>query len=557
MEESNYNSNGKPKNVLKQLVDTGSSNIKKLVNTKILKSVVKNQSRKLRDNWRKIMTGNAQKRVRDHLREKESSPKMIKFNDKLAFTFGLLNICVTQHFLLNKGGHFWKWYSIVMPMLMFVRFKNYTKLGWHYFMLDFCYFTLWSTFACMYVIRNSPAFFKMVFIFANGPLTVAIIAWRNSLVFHDYEKMTSVFIHILPCLLTYSLHWHASGDPSYEYCQETMTYRDFLNGCIGYVVWQCLYYAKTEVIDKDKLDSDPKLLTSLRWLSSDKKNSMNRAVLGLCKKVRLFAVDEEFDSRTVKTKVVFMASQFVYTLITFLPTLFLYWSHTLHLSYIIFIFSTAVYYGAGYYIEVFSARYQLQFENKTKIQQVAETAAVAAYNLASQNRLAHVANKMNGSGRMPAGGNMSRQSSTRSDVDSDGGAVTAGGLGVSVDGSHGSNGITLDTVNVTSTPNSPTIGLGMDMGMERVDSPELGDMDTSFVDDMDVDLNTNASTNAMADSHMSHLSAASMQSMHEEHEWHHAVDREAKDIITEVRRRCCMSATQSRIRSTVYCICCF
>jgi hypothetical protein len=46
----------------------------------------------------------------------------------------------------------------------------------------------------------------------------------------------------------------------------------------------------------------------------------------------------------------------------------------------------AVYYGASYYIEIFSARYQKQFDNSQHIQQVAQTAAKAAYSMAQLNR---------------------------------------------------------------------------------------------------------------------------------------------------------------------------
>lgn len=33
------------------------------------------------------------------------------------------------------------------------------------------------------------------------------MAWRNSLVFHSLDKVTSVYIHILPALLTYVWRW--------------------------------------------------------------------------------------------------------------------------------------------------------------------------------------------------------------------------------------------------------------------------------------------------------------------------------------------------------------
>jgi hypothetical protein len=36
----------------------------------------------------------------------------------------------------------------------------------------------------------------------NGPLLMAVIAWSNSLVFHDIDKITSLWIHIYPPLGT-------------------------------------------------------------------------------------------------------------------------------------------------------------------------------------------------------------------------------------------------------------------------------------------------------------------------------------------------------------------
>ena len=49
--------------------------------------------------------------------------------------------------------------------------------------------------------------FYVCFTFALGPLSAAIVLWRNSLVFHDVDKVTSVFIHIMPPLLMYCLKW--------------------------------------------------------------------------------------------------------------------------------------------------------------------------------------------------------------------------------------------------------------------------------------------------------------------------------------------------------------
>jgi len=45
----------------------------------------------------------------------------------------------------------------------------------------------------------------VMFGIANGPLAWATYIFRNSLVFHDADKMTSVYIHVLPLFLTYGL----------------------------------------------------------------------------------------------------------------------------------------------------------------------------------------------------------------------------------------------------------------------------------------------------------------------------------------------------------------
>jgi hypothetical protein len=142
---------------------------------------------------------------------------------------------------------------------------------------------------------------------------------------------------------------------------------DYLYAIVGYVFWQVCYYVKTEVMDRLKLDSDPRKLTSLRWLSKDLKNPLCKGILLLCRKIGVFGKDEVFNSDTFKTKFIFMFSQGVYTILTFAVTPFLYASKTLLACYIMLLFTAATYYGAGFYIEVFSKRYQDKFITSMEI----------------------------------------------------------------------------------------------------------------------------------------------------------------------------------------------
>ena len=43
------------------------------------------------------------------------------------------------------------------------------------------------------------------YILCMGPLMVALIVWRNSLVFHSLDKLTSFFLHIFPPITAHFL----------------------------------------------------------------------------------------------------------------------------------------------------------------------------------------------------------------------------------------------------------------------------------------------------------------------------------------------------------------
>lgn len=335
----------------------------------------------IRGRWRKICTGDEKKRIRDHLKEhlkeKQSNPPAVKLLDKLTFTLGVLNISIIQWFLFVRPSYFWLWYSIVIPLLMLTRFFHFKSLGWHYFMLDFCYFVLMLTLIQLFLLPSSSLLFKVSYIYSLGPLPCAILVWNNSLVFHDYDKMTSVYIHMLPAILNYALKYFERDSlrVGVNYCTSanyntTLTIVDIVYAAVGYMLWQILYFVKTEIVDKKILDNRPELLTSLRWISMDQKNAMTCLVLSVCKAVKLVKQQEAFNPKTVKTKMIFIASQFIYTIITFTPAYFLYHHRFAHLLYIGLIFTVSIFNGASFYIEVFSQRYQKQLRRQQDLFQV-------------------------------------------------------------------------------------------------------------------------------------------------------------------------------------------
>jgi hypothetical protein len=185
-------------------------------------------------------------------------------------------------------------------------------------------------------------------------------------VFHSWDKLTSFTLHFKPMLLEYCIRWRAPR-PGLAACfDSSYSARDFGVAAALYLVWQALYAVKTEVLDRKFLDQHPEYLTSLRCLTLDQKNFMNKLVLAAMRRMGIMAKTELFDPSSAKTKLIFMMSQFIYTAIIMLIIPIIYSSYLITSLCVLTIAWSGVYNGSSYYIDVFSHRYQLQFEQTRK-----------------------------------------------------------------------------------------------------------------------------------------------------------------------------------------------
>ena len=229
-----------------------------------------------------------------------------------------------------------------------------------------------------------------------------MLAWRNSLVFHSLEKMITLSIHTLPALVTFSLRWfprvtdsvvahsmlaahNAAGSVTHHAhagAGGAPLGAAFAAAVLSYVAWQVAYLLRTEWAIAARLEADPTIATSMRWMARDRKGALPVATLKLLRRVGVFARDEFFDGaarvgcggrgrgsvrraaltrtadRQWKTKLVFVGTQLVYTLVTMLPaTLLLYGSFAAHVAFFALIFAAVTWNGGSFYIEVFSRRY--------------------------------------------------------------------------------------------------------------------------------------------------------------------------------------------------------
>ena len=128
--------------------------------------------------------------------------------DKVGFMVGSL-IITSYCYMIGKFPHdaFYVYYEFVLIALLISRLLHYYSYGWHYFIIDFCYFAN-AIILCVLIFESqNDQLLKVGMLFANGALGAAIPIFRNSLVFHKIDMLTSLAIHLMPLTCMFHIKW--------------------------------------------------------------------------------------------------------------------------------------------------------------------------------------------------------------------------------------------------------------------------------------------------------------------------------------------------------------
>jgi len=180
------------------------------------------------------------------------------------------------------------------------------------------------------------------------------------MVFHSFDKVTSLFIHIMPCVTLHTLvHllppdlqqdrfpaiWAIKTSPvgsKTHYNLFSMT----LWSTIPYVVWQLSYHFLITVRRREKIAAGRP--TSFTWL----RKSYSKAWIGKM----VLSLPESLQEPA------FMLIQYSYALLTMLPCPIWFWYRHASAGFLMTVFCLSVYNGATYYIDVFGKRFQNELE---------------------------------------------------------------------------------------------------------------------------------------------------------------------------------------------------
>jgi hypothetical protein len=180
------------------------------------------------------------------------------------------------------------------------------------------------------------------------------------MVFHSFDKVTSLFIHIMPCVTLHCLvhllspEYQAERFPAIyaiknsppnsqtHYSLFAMT----LWSTIPYAIWQLSYHFLITVRRREKIAAGRP--TSFTWLrKSYSKVWIGKIVLSLPNSLQEPA---------------FMGIQYLYAVLTMLPCPLWFWYRYASASFLMAVFCWSVYNGATYYIDVFGKRFQNELE---------------------------------------------------------------------------------------------------------------------------------------------------------------------------------------------------
>ncbi|KAI1262585.1 hypothetical protein F5Y18DRAFT_153940 [Xylariaceae sp. FL1019] len=315
------------------------------------------------ERYRKRMKQNVER-----LGEQWNDTKAITLREKISFICGVMNIFISGYLIGAYPEWFHIWFTVQVLYFMPIRFYAYKKRGYHYFLADLCYFVNVLLLISIWFFPTSKRLFIATFCLAFGNNAVAIIMWRNSLVFHDFDKVTSLFIHIMPCATLHCIThlydpegqrqrfpalWLVKTSPPGSPTAYSNVISMIAWSTIPYALWQISYYYLITVRRRDKIAAGRP--TSFTWLrKSYSKNPLGKFVLGLPASLQEPA---------------FMMIQYLYAVCTMIPCPLWFYSRWASAAFLMIVFTWSVYNGSTFYIDVFGKRFQKELESmKAEVQ---------------------------------------------------------------------------------------------------------------------------------------------------------------------------------------------
>jgi hypothetical protein len=126
---------------------------------------------------------------------------------RVAMTAGIVGACAHAAAAAASSAAYAPLFTATSLALMGARWLAFREDGKHYLLFEFCYIANLAALYHLWLEPGSAALFQAVFAAANGPLALAVLTLQQPLLFHSWQHLASVFIHVCPAMLTWGLRW--------------------------------------------------------------------------------------------------------------------------------------------------------------------------------------------------------------------------------------------------------------------------------------------------------------------------------------------------------------
>lgn len=268
--------------------------------------------------------------------------KKSRLTEKIVFVCTSAIIVILSHCAIRLQWLLPYLYAVLTPTLIGIRIIMYWKNKWHYFLLDFCYFANILLFVFL-SWPDQPYIFSVIFALSNGPLIWAMLVYRNSLVLHSIDKVTSTYIHILPPLLTFCARWYPEEMSKYWFKAFMPEMPEFSIIWIVLIPLACfvahsgLYSLIVNVLVKPSDDH----VTSYSYLG-EKDDSCLYKLFNCCGQRCRCGM--------------FYFFNWLFCIVSLISSVLCYFFFEAHCVVIVFLSLVAMWNGASYYVHVFAVR---------------------------------------------------------------------------------------------------------------------------------------------------------------------------------------------------------
>lgn len=288
------------------------------------------------------------------------NPDLIMLKDKIVFFVGVVNVALIAFWCGASPSTYYHYWAFKCATLFPMRWWNYKKKGWHYLMLELCYFGNFIGIAHLYYWRNSIFLRKVAFAYGAGPLMCSILLMRNSLVFHDFDKTTTLMMHASPAIVAWTLRWYPEASWVATLTKDQLLdvnssswYELFVQPVGFYFAWVFMYYILTFVALHDRIEGRGRATMFSMMVPKDperaKRSALARVVLKSPANVQ---------------PIVYLACHAAAASVAFIPVKLFFDNFYLHTMVLAFCLGVSVWNGGNYYFKVFAKKYLKQLQEK-------------------------------------------------------------------------------------------------------------------------------------------------------------------------------------------------